>query len=204
MKRVQLGITRLSAGLLAVVLCLGGAGRARAEFIFTFAQVGPNVTVTGMGTIDTAGLNNFGSEAPPLPAQVSPDVGIVAAGPLLLTDMVTTFSGLTGPANFGPGSATVADSSSGNDVVVAGFAPEILLPSGYVSGDPLSDSATFNNTTISGLGLTPGTYIYTLPNDTLEVIVPSASVAAVPEPSTLSILAVGLGLAGWSRRRRAG
>ncbi len=193
MKRVQLGITRLSAGLLAVVLCLGGAGRARAEFIFTFAQVGNNVTVTGMGSLNTTGAMSSGPFFVPA-ADVDPSAAeLFAGGPPFLIQFLTP---VTGPTNFGPGGLTSADSFSGDDVAVA-FG-DIAIPFNYVSGDPLSDSDTWLNTTISGLGLTPGTYIYTLPNDTLEVIVP----ATIPEPSTLTILAAGLGLAGWWRRRR--
>jgi hypothetical protein len=37
----------------------------------------------------------------------------------------------------------------------------IILPGGYVSGDPISGSSTWSDTSLAGLQLIPGTYVYT-------------------------------------------
>jgi VPDSG-CTERM motif len=34
----------------------------------------------------------------------------------------------------------------------------LILPQGYLSGNALSDSSTYNNATFASLGVTPGTY----------------------------------------------
>jgi hypothetical protein len=65
-----------------------------------------------------------------------------------------------------------------------------LLPQGYVSGDPLSDSATYTGATFASLGVTPGTYVWTwgsgadADNFTLQI-----GPTAAPEPSSLLLLA---------------
>ncbi len=77
----------------------------------------------------------------------------------------------------------------------------------YVSGAALSDSATWNNSTISSLGLTPGTYTWAWGGgdhaDSFVINI-KAPAPAVPEPASLALLAtavLGLGTAGRLTRR---
>jgi len=80
--------------------------------------------------------------------------------------------------------------------------PGLLVPRGYVSGAPLSSSATWNNATFASLGVTPGTYEWTwgtgLPNQNFTLIIGRAG---VPDGgSTVSLL--GFSLLGLATLRR--
>ena len=120
----------------------------------------------------------------------------------------------TGPATFGTGTFAFADpftyagdSNSGDYV---GFYPRICLlascsssdlanllyvPQGYVSDSPLSNSATWSNTSFTSIGITPGVYTWSWGTGadqryTLDAMTPATS--TVPESSSLSLLLGGL------------
>ena len=84
--------------------------------------------------------------------------------------------------------------------------PELILPAGYVSGNTLSDGATWNSASFSSLGATPGIYVWKWGSgahaDSFTLDIGSA----IPEPSTWALMALGfagLGFAGWRSRRRS-
>jgi hypothetical protein len=52
----------------------------------------------------------------------------------------------------------------------------LLVPPGYVSETPLSDTATYYNATFSSLGVTPGTYTWTWSTDTFTLDVSNSPV----------------------------
>jgi hypothetical protein len=143
-------------GILALVslLGLGITQSARANFIATIDQVGPNVVVTGSGTIDLTGLSFlFGGTATP---SISPNTGSLSVGPSASVD---AYSAISGPASFGTGGFTFANGGSGDVVGLQGLL--LLVPQGYFSGNPLSGTATYDNATFASLGITPGTYTWT-------------------------------------------
>jgi hypothetical protein len=74
------------------------------------------------------------------------------------------------------------------------------VPTGYVSGDPLSDSETFDNATFASLGLTVGDYTWTLPSDSYTIDVEAP--VAVPEPASLTLLGISAGMTLLAARRR--
>lgn len=77
---------------------------------------------------------------------------------------------------------------------------------GYVSGTALLAKNTYSGQTISSLGLTLGTYVYTAGSAAdADTITLQINPASVPEPSTLISggLAALLGLGYAWRRRRA-
>lgn len=180
---------------------------SHAEFIVTFEQSGGNVVATGSGTINLAALSLFGvvNEMP----GVHGDYGYAWLGvwPSGGFSIEPVYDGLSGPRSFGPsGDVEVnASDASGDLIGIYGYNQELVVPSGYVSGASLSDSTTWDNTTISGLGLTPGTYTWTWGSGpTADSFVLVIGSAAVPEPSGMILLGPAIGAIGvgtWSRRR---
>jgi len=131
---------------------------ANAAFVVNITEVGSDVVATGTGSIDTAALHYLGSE--------SSDPYMVPSGDAILLGLTGQFgvygASINGPASFGSGGDTHASSGLGDLVGVAASGGELAVPVGYVSGAPLTDSTTFDNATFASLGLTPGTYTFTL------------------------------------------
>ena len=84
--------------------------------------------------------------------------------------LVSAYTGFTGPTSFGGGGYTSPSSGSGDYVGIIGNgdlegdlndATWLIVPDGYASGSPLSDTMTFDNTTLWNLGMTPGVYTWT-------------------------------------------
>ena len=204
----RLFLRRLALAGFTMLLLAVGPGRARAAFVLTLAQSGPNVVATGSGSIDLLAFNAFPALGGTAPAQVFSSNGILYAGPATATGVtVYTGGGLTGPASFGSGGALTAGAGSGNLVGInysLMSSPEIVVPAGYITGTTLSDSSTFTGQTFSTLGLNPGTYTYSwgsgLAADSLTIHV------GVPEPATWLSGALLVGAAAltiWRQRLRA-
>lgn len=175
----------MTAGL---VLLAAGIARAGSIFTVTLEQVGPNVVATGSGTIDLTGLTSFGSAFSN--DELYPAHGIIGTGPAGTVDLYT---GSSGPASFGPGSAAFPSSTSGDSVFLEDFGLDIDVPQGYVSGTSLTSSATFDSTTLVGLGATPGTYTWTWDSGANSFVLDIVKPTVTPEPG--SFLLTGIGLA---------
>jgi len=183
-----------------VLLCLAvPESPADAAFTFTLSQDGDNVVGSGSGSIDTFELivTGPGSCGSGVTGDDATEVSCSSG-----TD--TLWQGTSGPVSFGSGAFVPASSATGDDVGIVGGVAELETPEGYVSGSALSDTLTFDNTTISALGLTPGTYTYTwgagadADSYTVDIEAPAT---AVPEPGSLALLGSALALLA-SRRRR--
>jgi hypothetical protein len=135
-------------------------------------------------------------------ALIVPNSAIIQTGPTGLVNL-DIYSGLfTGPTNFGSGGLFSANTGSGDFVGIHVLDGVLLVPQGYISGSPLSDSMTFNNATFASLGVTPGTYLWSwgtgLRNQNFRLII---GAAGVPDGgSTVSLL--GFALLGLAALRR--
>jgi hypothetical protein len=156
-------------------------------FTITIEQVGPNVVATGTGAIDLTGLSFFNPGSVGT-ASVWPVTGRIS----MSSGNADTYIGFTGPSSFGGGDVALANFFSGD--VFAFDLDTMFLPSGYVSGNPLSDMAIYFTATFASLGVTPGTYEWTwgtgLPNQNVTLQI---GPAGVPDGgSTVSLLGFGL------------
>jgi hypothetical protein len=206
----------LAAALLVGTLFV--CANAHAAYTVTFAQDGSNVVAIGSGSIDLDGLGFLGSE--PFPsAYVFPTDATEVTGPATLAGG-DIYSGVGGPVSFGSGGLTSASTGSGDLVGVDGEAGEIAVPEDYISGSALSDTSTYDNTTLGAMGLDVGTYVYSWeaspvvvagsasPSqaivDTFTVIVSATPIgggSSVPLPSEMLLGVLGLGTLGLAVRR---
>lgn len=196
------------AALGAAVLVGSGLGAppAKAAYIVTLMQQGANVVATGSGTVDTADLTLLGSITGPN-AVINPSEGEIALQLTNTQQPFNLFSGIMGPASFGSGALTNADSSSESPDAGRILIDGSLGQLGVSTSAFLSNTATWDNATLNSLGVTPGTYVWTwgtgtdADSFTLDVV----GTASVPEPGSVALLAVPLsfiiGLA--LHRRRA-
>src|SRR5438477_2867913 len=125
---------------------------AQARYIVTLQEVGPSVVATGSGAIDLTGLFLVGSGS--YRAEMDPLLTFLVTGPASFVFADGYFGNISGPGAFGTGLPSVANDGSGD---VVGFQrPFLVVPHGYISGNPLSDSSTYANQTFSSLGVEPG------------------------------------------------
>lgn len=195
-------------GRLCVALVgLSIAATAPAQLI-EVQQSGSTVVATASGSFNTVNATNYGLISNTSPSNLSGNNGVARIG---------TFSGqvdayqLSSPfANFGTLSSQFATSTSGvgfgTTTLISGLGlpagtPLFLLPTGYISGTALFSTAIWDNSSISSLGLTAGTYT-ALFNDQTVTLRIAPGVAAVPEPATWALMLIGFGAIGATVRRR--
>jgi VPDSG-CTERM motif len=184
-------------GIVALVslLLLGITQSARA-YTVTMQQMGSNVVANGSGAFNLTGLTPLG------PASGSSNGILPSSHLIFMGDGSVTaldgYTGYTGPTGFGSGGVTLADTGSGDFVVL--YFTGLYVPQGYVSGNALLDSITFNNTNFATLGVMEGTYVWswgTGPNQNFTLNIGGS----VPDGgSTVGLL--GFALAGLGILRR--
>jgi hypothetical protein len=186
----------IAAAILGIFLVGEAPKIAHAEFIANIEQVGSDVVVTGSGSLDLSGLTSVAPKD--AIASVEGSTANLFIGPASAVS-VDVYSGISGPSSFGSGLNAFASSGTGPTTGVLGLTDFLDVPSGYVSGTALSDSSTYDNTTLASLGLTPGTYTYTwgTPDDSFVI-----NIGTTPLPAALPLFAGGLGMIGLLARGR--
>ncbi|MFO1208703.1 MAG: hypothetical protein U1E40_05695 [Amaricoccus sp.] len=202
------------AGAAASVWLAATAERAEADFVFSMAQVGPDVVLTGQGSMYVHEL--FDDMAPQqalIVPRINPgapsatlsggSLGAVDTYSMVIAETGAPFS-ITGPANFGTGGYTSGSAGIGGDSFGFGFADgganrsfSVYVPTGYTgAGDQgLNGSTTFFNQTYASLGITPGSYAWAL-QSAIEPLTENISVSVAPAPIPLppSALLLGAGV----------
>lgn len=195
-------VSIIAAGTLAAALAWSPA--AKAAVVMTIEQVGSNVVASGSGSLDVAGLT-FDGNMVAFPFMLPVNGILLVGNPSSGT--TDTYGPIAGPSNFGSGSLAWADSATGDLIGVSSSSSFLGVPPGYLSGSPLSGTATFDNTTLANLGVTDGTYTWTWGSGdhadslTLEIGA-SAITAGVPEPSTWAMMILGFCGIGFLAYRR--
>jgi hypothetical protein len=180
---------------------------SRADVTITIAQVGSDVVATSTGSLNLTDLTpNPDGELYPT-GIMRADIAWMVMGPNTPATPMNLYQGISGPDSFG--TTDIFDWNSGTGDIFGLLATGIngiVVAGGYVSGAPLSATDTFRGESISGLGLTPGTYTWTWGTGAnADSLTLQIGPAAVPEPSSALAVAFAAlaGLGVWARRRRA-
>jgi hypothetical protein len=157
---------------------------ANSSILLTVNQAGPDVVLSGSGTADLAGLviNQSGGCQSVL-NHLWIQVGALGS--------CTLYGNMSGPTSLPVTIGTLnVPLGSGDIVGILNASGSFLLgvPSGYVSGSLLAGAATFPGTTLSAIGATPGTYVWTWGSGATADSLTLQVGAAAPEPSTILTL----------------
>ena len=194
----------LTTCVVTIVLLLG-ANAAQCAVTINAVETGGNVVFTGSGSLNTGAWTLIVREPPLLPnedfSRMNPSnpFALVGPTPSVDADFYVSPQNFVGPSDFGAGGESFASSGAGD---LFGFRQTtgIAVPLNYVSGDPLSGSATYSGQSFASLGMDMGSYMWTWgSNSTAD----SLTLNVVPEPSTVLLLSLGLVGVGACTRRRS-
>jgi hypothetical protein len=141
-----------------------GASTAQAEVILNAVETANrDVVISGGGTLNLdAWLKSSTAYYRPViaPATAGVMVGIGNAEVGGYAETYVYPSNYLGPPSFGDGIPRYADDFEGDLFGSDPSGPYLFVPDGHPTGDPLSGSATYYNTTFDELGMEVGTYVW--------------------------------------------
>ena len=192
---------RLTPLLAAPAALLLSQGQAKAVLTYNIFESGGNVVVQASGSLNLTGSQKSSAGTCGATGAIVSTIAAICTG----TDFVSPIDSLkiSGPTNFN-GTAEIfpASSVSGISTAFSGLEQLLIIDPTYVSSTPIVSSATFNSTTLAGLGFTAtgliGTWTLDGTSESIQVIL-GAPAASVPGP--LPLLGAGAAF-GWSRRLR--
>ncbi len=131
---------------------------AHADITALPVQSGADVVITYSGSVDLTGLTSLGGES--IGASINPtDVKFFSADGI--SGDLYSFGHVPGTP-FGTGGDSTPNSVSGQNFGVNFATNLVYVPTGYISGTPLSGSMTFTGATLASLGIYgSGTYTST-------------------------------------------
>ena len=192
---------RLTPLLAAPAALLLSQGQAKAVLTYYIFESSGNVVVQTSGSLDLTGSQPNSTGNCGINGAILSVSALVCTGP----DPGSALSALqiSGPNSFnGNVTALPATSVSGIVTFFSGSVNQFALDPAYLSNTPIISSATFNSTTLAGLGFTTtgliGTWTLNGTSETIQVFL-GPPAAAVPGP--LPLLGAGAAFA-WSRRLR--
>ncbi|WP_165253598.1 PEP-CTERM sorting domain-containing protein [Paludisphaera soli] len=160
--------------------------------MITMEEKGPDVVLIVSGSIDTSKLTPFAQWFSTPVGAINPAEGQIILG--VGFDLGNRYELVQGATVFGFGNGINATSFSGDAIDIHGTEQFIGLPPGYISGASISTTMIFAGQTFETLGVIPRTWGWSF-GDGQTITLQIGAAAAVPEPSSLALLAVGgLGL----------
>jgi len=191
---------RLSPLLAAPAALLLSQGQAKAILTYNIFESGGNVVVQTSGSLNLTGATLIGTTFCGFSGEIKSSSALICTG---VNALNSPGYDLTGPRNFdGTVSFGPASSVTGILTKLAGGDGFFAIDPAYTSNSPIVSSATFNGTTLAGLGFTTtgliGTWTLRGTSESIQVIL-GAAAASVPGP--LPLLGAGAAF-GWSRKLR--
>lgn len=194
------GDMRAFAVLMALVSGMAVAGPACAAVTININSTGTRVIANAFGTLDLTGLTKLLGTFSGVGGRIAPSQGQIAfntAG----TGPFFGYNGIAGSA-FGTGGNRFASSTSGTPFSVSNATGNLFVQTGFASGGAVRARNIWENASLASLGMTAGTYEFTLPNDRVTFNIGGGTV--VPEPASWAMMIAGFGLVGAAMRRRFG
>lgn len=189
--------------LSALALAVAALSTARAEVVVHVTESAGDVVFTSSGTLNLTGAQTSGYVG-------NYGLGIISGGNNWYYaqgngSSVTGYAltGFDGPFGTLLTYFSSPSASTGTNFAIwgnAGMTEQLLIDSAFVSGSAVNGGLVYNGASFASLGLTAGSYVYSLPSDTITLIVGARQ--QVPEPGTIALAGLGLlGLSAWRRRR---
>ena len=192
---------RLLPLLAAPAALLLTQGEAKAILTYNIFENAGNVVVQTSGSLDlTWAVYDGGPTSCGEAGRIVSSVARICTGP----DVYNQYYDITGPTSFN-GTVNIYPASSVTGISTFLNNDLIQIDPTYTSNTPIVSSATFNGTTLLGLGFTTtgliGTWTLDGTSESIQVIIGAPTPPGATVPGPLPLLGAGAAF-GWSRRLR--